>query len=89
MAQLAVKCKANNLITDQVQDFTPTPMTYATALYYLGFDPYTGEKIPVARKVDDKRNQHLFFFYKKPENRERVSALLTKIDRQDLKRKLF
>lgn len=89
MAQLAVKCKENNLITDQVQDFTPTPMTFATALYYLGFDPYTGEKIPVAKSVDDKRNQHLFFFYKKPENREKVAALLTKIHRQDLKRKLF
>lgn len=89
MAQLAVKCKENNLITDQVQDFTPTPMTFATALYYLGFDPYTGEKIPVAKSVDDKRNQHLFFFYKKPENREKVAALLTKIHRQDLRRKLF
>lgn len=89
MAQLAAKCCASNLITNQVQDFTPTPMTYATALYYLGFDPYTGEKVWVARKIEDKRDQNIFFFYKLKENRKKISQLLHQIKRDDIKRRLF
>jgi len=44
------------------EDFTPTPMTLATAMYYLGFDPYTGKKVYVARDIEEKRRQKGYFF---------------------------
>ena len=84
MADLAVEAKNNCLNTEQVQAFTPTPMTYSTAMYYLGYDPYTGDKVSVARNVKDKKEQHLFFFYRDKANREQLNALLTKIRRRDL-----
>lgn len=62
LSKLSHQC---HLLTDQVQDFTPTPMTYATAMYYLGFDPYTGEKVYVARNMQEKREQNAWFFTKK------------------------
>ena len=64
-----------HLMTDQVQDFTPTPMTYATAMYYLGYDPYTGKKVHVAKSKQERQDQHLFFFADKPENRARIRQL--------------
>ena len=64
-----------HLMTDQVQDFTPTPMTYATAMYYLGYDPYTGKKVHVAKSKQERQDQHLFFFADKPENRSRIRQL--------------
>lgn len=59
LSKLSHQC---HLLTEQVQDFTPTPMTYSTAMYYLGFDPYTGEKIYIARQIKDKREQNEWFF---------------------------
>ena len=49
---------------EQVQDFTPTPMTLSTAMFYLGFDPYTGKKVYVARDIEEKRRQKGYFFKK-------------------------
>lgn len=89
MAELAINAKRNHLQTEQIQDFTPTPMTYSTAMYYLEFDPYTGEKVPVSKKVEDKKNQNLFFFYYKKENKNNLISLLSKCRRSDLIRKLF
>lgn len=89
MANLSIEAKKYHLQTDQVQDFTPTPMTYSTAMYYLGFDPYTGEKVPIAKNVEDKKNQNLFFFYYKKENRQKIAELLNKLNRKDILRKLY
>jgi uncharacterized radical SAM protein YgiQ len=100
MSELAIQIKNSRKITaqnsylfgletDHVQDFTPTPMTYATAIYYLGFDPYTGNKIEVAKSVEDKKNQNLFFFYHKKENMEKIKSLLQKKGRKDLYNQLF
>ncbi|HPE40232.1 MAG TPA: YgiQ family radical SAM protein [Bacteroidales bacterium] len=100
MAELAIHIKQTRstiqggsgnpygLDTDHVQDFTPTPMTYATAIYYLGFDPYTGKSISVANTIEQKKNQNLFFFYHKKENHEKIQRLLKKINRIDLLNKL-
>ena len=67
MIDLAVYIQANHLYTEQVQDFTPTPMTLSTLMYYTGIDPYTGKKVYVARNIDAKRKQkEHFFWYKKP-----------------------
>jgi radical SAM superfamily enzyme YgiQ (UPF0313 family) len=68
MKELSKLSHQNHLMTEQVQDFTPTPMTYSTAMYYLGFDPYTGEKVHVARDLREKREQNGWFFTKKSPN---------------------
>lgn len=56
--------KARHLHTDQVQDLTPTPMTLSSVMFYTGRDPYTGDKLYVARSQDDKRRQKAYFFRK-------------------------
>jgi len=62
MRKLAQKLKTLNLFAEQVQDFTPTPMTLATTMYYTGFDPYTLQKVFVARTKVEKDEQKGFFF---------------------------
>jgi radical SAM superfamily enzyme YgiQ (UPF0313 family) len=49
---------------EQVQDLTPTPMTLSSVMFYTGENPYTGEKVYVARSQDDKRKQKQYFFKK-------------------------
>ncbi len=62
MAELAAETQANHLNTDQVQDFTPTPMTLSAAMYHTGLDPYTLKPVYVARKPEEKLEQKSFFF---------------------------
>ena len=64
MSSLSKELKDLGIHPEQVQDFTPTPMTLATAMYYLGFDPYTGKKVYVARDIEEKRRQKSYFFRK-------------------------
>ena len=63
MAQLAVETKNLNFHLEQVQDFTPTPMTVATEIYYSGYHPYTGEKIFTAVRPEEKLAQRKYFFW--------------------------
>ena len=64
------KATANqHLHIEQVQDFTPTPMTYSTAMYFLGYDPYTGEKVFSAKNKGEKDKQKEWFFSKELKNR--------------------
>jgi uncharacterized radical SAM protein YgiQ len=79
MSKLCDLTHQYRLMTDQVQDFTPTPMTYATAMYYLGYDPYTGKKVHVAKSKQERQDQHIFFFAEKPENRKRIKQLRTRM----------
>ena len=66
MKDLAAEVKSLGIKPEQVQDFTPTPMTLSTLMYYTGFDPYTGKKVYVARNIEEKRRQkEYFFWYKK------------------------
>ena len=62
MAELAIKTKKLNFHLEQVQDFTPTPMTLATEIFYTGFHPFTLEKIGCARTIQAKKAQHQYFF---------------------------
>jgi uncharacterized radical SAM protein YgiQ len=62
MGELARELADLGMHPEQVQDFTPTPMTLATAMFYLGFDPYTGKKVYVARELNEKRRQKDYFF---------------------------
>ncbi len=89
MAHLAIETKKLNYHLEQVQDFTPTPMTLATEIYYTGIHPYTGEKIKVARSEKEKEEQRNFFFWYKPEMRESIRKALAKIHRSDLAGILF
>jgi uncharacterized radical SAM protein YgiQ len=65
MAELVSEVKSLGIKPEQVQDFTPTPMTLSTLMYYTGFDPYTGKKVYVARNIEEKRRQKEFFFWYK------------------------
>ncbi len=83
MADLAIKTKSLNFRLEQVQDFTPTPMTVTTVIYYSGVHPYTLEPIFTAKSQDDKRRQRLFFFWYKPEFRQKITRELQKIGKVD------
>jgi uncharacterized radical SAM protein YgiQ len=63
MRELAGEVRSLGIKPEQVQDFTPTPMTLSTAIYYCGFDPYTGKKVYVARGIEEKRRQKEYFFW--------------------------
>jgi uncharacterized radical SAM protein YgiQ len=89
MADLAAKTKELNFKLEQVQDFTPTPMTLATVIYYSGYHPYTMEKVYTARTAEQKQAQRKFFFWYKNENRRELISELRKINRPDLEKILF
>ena len=88
MAELAAETKQLNFHLEQVQDFTPTPMTMATEMYYTGINPETGKSVYVARSMKDKEAQRSFFFWYKPEERKRLAQTLRKTGRFDLIKKL-
>lgn len=89
MAELAVKTKEMNYHLEQVQDFTPTPMTNATEMFYTGIDPYINEKVYVAKTEKEKISQRKFFFWYKPEYKDEIIRELRKIGRSDIIKKLF
>jgi len=89
MADLAIQTKNMNFRLEQVQDFTPTPMTLATVVYYSGYHPYTMEKIYTARNHNEKENQRKFFFWYKTEFKNSIINDLKSRGRNDLITKLF
>lgn len=88
MAELAIKTKRHNFHLEQVQDFTPTPMTVATEIFYTGFHPYTLEKLECARTKEEKLAQRQFFFWYQPKFRSRIMRYLRSIKKNDLIQKL-
>lgn len=89
MAELAVITKDLDFHLEQVQDFTPTPMTLATEIYYTGYHPYTGEKLFTAKTPQEKLAQRQFFFWYKPESRAQLVSELKKLHRPDLINRLY
>ncbi len=89
MAELAVITKGLDFHLEQVQDFTPTPMTISTETWYTGYDPYTLEPIFCAKTPKEKLAQRMFFFWYKPEERRAIESELRKIGRTDLIAKLY
>jgi uncharacterized radical SAM protein YgiQ len=89
MAELAVLTKRMDFKLEQVQDFTPTPMTLATEIYYSGYHPYTLEPIFTAKSKNEKLEQRKFFFWYKKEYRQQIIRDLQKIKRPDLQNKIF
>lgn len=89
MARLAVETKEMNFHLEQVQDFTPTPMTVATEIYYSGIHPYTGEKIFTARTKEEKLSQRKYFFWYDRAYRSDIVSSLKRLHRPDLIEQLF
>lgn len=89
MANLAAETKDMGFRLEQVQDFTPTPMTVATVIYYTGLHPYTLKPVYTAKSKKEKKNQHLFFFWYKRENHKIIREKLTAMGREDLIEKLI
>lgn len=89
MAELAIKTRDLDFHLEQVQDFTPTPMTVATEIYYSGVHPYTGEKIFTAITPEQKLAQRQYFFWYDRAYRSGIMDSLRRLHRPDLIKRLF
>ena len=89
MAELAVITKSLDFHLEQVQDFTPTPLTNATETWYTGYDPYTLEEVFSAKTPREKLAQRQYFFWYKPEERRNIEQSLRRIGRPDLIQRLY
>ena len=89
MAELAVITKRLDFHLEQIQDFTPTPMTVSTETWYTGHHPYTLESVYSAKSQRDKLAQRMFFFWYKKEERRNIINELRRIGRSDLIDKLY
>lgn len=89
MAELAAITKNLNFKLEQIQDFTPSPMTLATEIYYTGYHPYSLEKVYTAKTPSQKESQRQFFFWYDKNNRKKLTAELKRLQRTDLIEKLY
>lgn len=89
MAELATLTKDLNFQLEQVQDFTPTPMTVSTEAWYTGLHPYTLQPVFSAKTPKEKLAQRQFFFWYKPSERQNILRLLRQMGRSDLIQRLF
>lgn len=89
MANLAAETKDLGFQLEQVQDFTPTPMTVAEVIYYSGVHPYTLQPVATAKTREEKQNQNKYFFWYKPEFKDWIRNRLTKLNRPDLAQRLL
>lgn len=89
MAELAAETRDLNFQLEQVQDFTPTPMTVSTDTWYSGYHPYTLQPEFSAHTPDEKLRQRMFFFWYKPEERPRIIRELKRMGRPDLINRLY
>jgi radical SAM superfamily enzyme YgiQ (UPF0313 family) len=89
MAELAVISKDLNFQLEQVQDFTPTPMTLSTEIYYTGFHPYTLQPVYTAKAKEEKLNQRKYFFWYNKEYKQIIISSLNRLKRPDLIKRLY
>lgn len=89
MAHLATKTKSMNFKLEQVQDFTPTPMTVATVIYYSGVHPYTLQPIYTAKSQNEKKNQRKYFFWYKKEFQQAIRDELKRWNQLDILNQLL
>ncbi|GAB3949037.1 YgiQ family radical SAM protein [Spirosoma harenae] len=89
MANLAAETKDMGFQLEQVQDFTPTPMTVAEVIYYSGVHPYTLKPVKTAKTREEKQAQNRYFFWYKPEHKDWIRNRLNKLNRPDLAEKLL
>lgn len=81
MQQLAERCRELHYRPEQVQDFTPTPMTLATTMFYTGINPYTMQPVYVARTKEEKQKQNSYFFWWKPQETTAKHKNQTRVSR--------
>ena len=74
MQQLAECCRQMHYHPEQVQDFTPTPMTLATTMFYTELNPYTKEPVYVAKTKEEKQKQNSYFFWWKPNTTQKQTT---------------
>ncbi|MGD0038664.1 MAG: DUF3362 domain-containing protein, partial [Bacteroidota bacterium] len=84
MADISIQMQKLNIKLEQVQDFTPTPMTLASVMFYTGFDPYTFEKIHIPSSIKEKKIQQLFFFLYDKKKRKELKVELSRMKRFDI-----
>jgi uncharacterized radical SAM protein YgiQ len=89
MAELAAVSKSLNFRLEQVQDFTPAPMTLATEMYYTGYHPYTMKPVYTARSREEKINQRQYFFWYDRNCRPQITSALQRLGREDILKKLY
>ena len=89
MAELAAETKNLNFKLEQIQDFTPTPMTLASEIYYSGIHPYTLKPVRTAKTKEEKLRQRQFFFWYEPNSRASIIRELKRLGRFDLIKKLY
>lgn len=89
MVELAIETKKMDFQLEQIQDFTPTPLTMATTCWSTGYHPYTLEPVYSAKSPQEKKRQRMFFFWYKPDERRLIEQHLRSIKRTDLLKQLF
>ncbi len=89
MANLACETKDMGFKLEQVQGFTPTPMTVATVIYYSGYHPYTLKKVYTPRTKKERDEQHRFFFWYKKDHQAWIRKTLKRVNRLDLLQRLL
>ncbi len=89
MAELAVISKSLDFQPEQVQDFTPTPMTLSTEIYYTGYHPYTMKPVYTAHTKEEKLGQRKYFFWYDNNYKKQISQSLNRLKRVDLLQKLY
>jgi len=89
MANLAVETKQLDFKLEQIQDFTPTPMTLATVIYYTGYHPYTMQPVFTAKSQKEKLSQRKYFFWYQREYHQEIKSELLRLNRRDLLDGLF
>ena len=89
MANLAAETKEMGFKLEQVQDFTPTPMTVATVIYYAGVHPYTLKPYKTVKTKEEKKDQNRYFFWYKRENHKWIKGRLNKINNKELTHRLL
>lgn len=88
MAELACETKNLNFHLEQVQDFTPTPMTVSSEIYYSGIHPYTGEQVYTAKSKEEKKAQRDYFFWYDPAVQTDLRRRLSRMNRYDILKRL-
>ncbi|MCL2650383.1 MAG: YgiQ family radical SAM protein [Candidatus Azobacteroides sp.] len=89
MAELAVISKSLNFQLEQVQDFTPTPMTLSSEIYYSGVHPYTMKPVYTAQSKEEKLSQRQYFFWYNRDYKNQITKALSRLKRPDLLKKLY
>ena len=89
MANLAAETKDMGFQLEQVQDFTPTPMTLSSVIYYSGYDPFSKKFIKTPKESKEKQDQLRFFFWYKAEYKDWIRNRLTQLKRPDLAQRLL